>query len=377
MITPTSTSLEPVPGFVAVLDWRSGRELWRTDAPTGSYAHALGDRLAVKTDADVRWFDLRSGTPHPPSPLPGSSQVMPLTDGSGLAFLTQPPPTADQTTSSEKPTIGVLDPDGSTRWQTPLAPDAASFSLLMLGVEGQMVFATRSQDWTVTMVQAATATGEPVTIPDGAAPPMPVPGTDRMVFATGGPDGATHVTDLAGRELTRVEGGPAGFTRHGSLVVVTNDGSVPLFPIGSPFHDGSTAPVRLVDLRSPESPGLTLGDAMVVGLCGGVVYTILDSGDRQRAAYGIRAYSPDGTQLWDDEPGWSFPSAALCDGTRMLFQGQDESGVTLVAYTRAGRVWDLPELFAPEGFGRAVPLDGVGLLASSRGSQPPRILGQR
>lgn len=187
MITPTSTSLEPVPGFVAVLDWRSGRELWRTDAPTGSYAHALGDRLAVKTDAGVRWFDLRSGTPHPPSPLPGSSQVMPLTDGSGLAFLTQPPPTADQTTSSEKPTIGVLDPDGSTRWQTPLAPDAASFSLLMLGVEGQMVFATRSQDWTVTMVQAATATGEPVTIPDGAAPPMPVPGTDRMVFATGDP----------------------------------------------------------------------------------------------------------------------------------------------------------------------------------------------
>lgn len=191
---------------MAVVDWRARRELWRADAANCLGVAAVGGRLACSTDAGVDWYDLRRGGTPTCTPLPHAAQLAPLADGKALAFSTWDPSPPDPAGPREPDSFGVLDADG-VRWQQPVTNQSETFDRVWPGVEGDVVFLLRSENWNQHVAMAATTAGEPVSVPGEAAAPVRIAGTDRLAYATATPS-TTHFIDLAGHEVASASGGP-------------------------------------------------------------------------------------------------------------------------------------------------------------------------
>lgn len=361
--------------WAAVVDWRANRELWRADTTGCHGLAALAGRLACATEDGIDWYDLRRGGTPTRQPVPHVLQLEPLGDGTSLAFTTFDLRPVDTAGPRAEPTFGVLDA-GGVRWQRPVPTDGDRPDLVRLGVEGDVVFLLRSQDWNVWVSTATTTAGDLVSMPDKAAPPVRIAGTERLAYATVTP-ATTYLTDLEGREVARAGGGPTWSSRYdGVFVQMADDGSVRGRPVSR-----TPDTIALID---PEGKPLTkepITGVLPAGLCGGVVYTITSEGGSTPDApptdptYGLRAHEPDGTLLWEERTQWSTPFGALCDGTRLILQAEGDAGVSLHAFAREGRSWTLPDppLSPGQAMGRASAIAGVGILMS--GGEAPRLLG--
>lgn len=369
---PDLLVIGPMPGKgarrVSVVDWRAGRELWHADAAECGSAAVAGAKLACATAEGVDWYDLRSGGAPTRTPLPRLKQLQQLTDKSAVAFLTSPSIEADQDATTEPATFGVLTPE-EVSWQREVLFQGEVTDVLWLGVEGGMVFALRNEDWAVWMAAAATATGDSVSIPDQATPPMRIPGTSRLAFSTANPP-VTYLTDLDGRQVASADGGPTWSSRHASLAPMANDGSVPAIPVAA------TDAVGLDLLRADgQRVSVTTSQALPIGLCGGILYALTSAGDASAPTYGLRALKPDGTTLWDEAGAGSFPVGAFCDGTRLLVEAfPQDKPATLTAYAEQGKVWST-EPHVPAEPGQSLAVAGAGLLVNGEGA--PRMLGSR
>lgn len=364
------------PRWVAVVDWRANRELWRADSANCRGMAAVGGRLACATDAGIDWYDLRRGGTPASTPLPHAFQVTPLSDGTALAFSTSDLSPPDPGNPKGADTFGVLDAEG-IRWQHPITDQSDNVSLSSVGVEGEVVFLMRVENWEISVAAAATTAGEPVSMPDKAAAPVRIAGTDRLAYATTTPS-TTHFTDLAGHEVASASGGPTWSSRYdGVFVRMADDGSVRGRPVRR-----SADTLALLDPDGKPLSTTPIKGVLPAALCGGVVYTITSEGTptpgettQTDPTYGLRAHDPDGTVLWDEPAAWPVPIGAFCDGTRLVLHTTPEGEDSLLAFTRQGPAWTLPRPTQGQGLGPVTGVEGVGILIG--GGDAPRLLGQK